>query len=140
MVFDPPTPSNSTCWGPGASFAATFYPKNVTGSANDNFSSLNIFGAPLGNGLNSIGGFSYAINGGSFTSNFKSVIGQGISVNLAYHAGKPSFIKVTSQTPSILANTTKAVTLVGQIKNPIGMMGQENCITPFVMSGVNIAY
>jgi hypothetical protein len=141
LVFDPPTPSNSSCWGPGASFAATFYPKNVTGSgnANWNYSALNIFGAALGNGLNGIGGFSYVINGGSFTSNFQSVTGQGISVFNAYTPGKPSFIKVTSQTPSTLTNTTKAVTLAGQMKNPIGLFGQENCIASFVMSGVNVA-
>lgn len=104
---------------------AIFHPKAITG--NENYSSLNI--------ISTFGADGRTLPGQSFTSTFKGTVSQGIGWS-DFIPEADTFIRITSQIPATLSATSQSVILQGQIQNPWGELGQENCIVTFNYSGV----
>lgn len=104
---------------------AVFHPRDITG--NDNYSSLNTFYQFGANGR--------TLPGASFTSSFQDTVSQGIGWS-DYIPDQVTAIRVTSQTPASLTTSTASVILIGEIQNPWGETGLENCIVEFSFAGV----
>lgn len=121
------TAANAACAGgpnAGNEENARYHPAIAPG--NSNFSALNR--------IWSYGATSYTLDTGSFTNAFQKVRNDSIGWS-NYTPDKPSFVKMT-QSPATITATTENVTLVGQIKNPWGDNGFENCIVDFRMVGI----
>lgn len=107
---------------------ASYHPSVVTGGTpNNNFSALNFFFETAAQ--------SWMLAGAGFNTTFRQVTCNGIGWS-AYDCERPSYIRITSQSPAILTKTTPTVALAGQIKNFWGRTGQENCIATFRMVGI----
>lgn len=107
-------------------YRASFHPKDILGNAA--FSAYNIF-------LN-FGARTHRLDSANFTASFQSTATVGIGWS-DFVPPKPVFVKFAKQTPTILTAGTPTVTIVGQIKNPEGRVGEENCIASFTFAGVN---
>ncbi len=105
-----------------------FHPAAVPG--NFNFSAVNVIERFNAQSLR-------LLAAGSFTSSFQQVSNVAIGWS-DFTPDKPGFVLVSKQTPATLAATTPNVTLVGKIKNPFGITGQENCIANFLFVGVKV--
>jgi hypothetical protein len=121
------TKANPSCTeGPGAgeNYTAQFHPASAPG--NFNFTALNRFFY--------YSATSYKLSTGSFSNSFKQVTNTSLGWS-DFKPDKPSFVLVSKQTPAAIDSNTKSVTLIGQIKNPFGSIGQENCVADFIFSG-----
>ena len=121
------TAVNAACAGgprAGDQDNARYHPAVAPG--NFNFAALNRIWR--------FGATSFALETGSFTTAFKQV--SNVSIGWSdYTPDRPSFVRLT-QSPATITSTTPNVTLVGQIKNPWGEIGLENCIVDFRMVGL----
>jgi hypothetical protein len=114
--------------GVGQSGTATFHPNSVSGGTqNQNASGLNIFF--------DTGAQSWKLEGAAFTTAFQQTTGAGVGWTY-YTAQKPSFVRIISQSPALIATTTPTISLYGQIKNYWGFPGHESCVATFRMVGL----
>jgi hypothetical protein len=105
---------------------AQFHPSGAILAGNGNVTALNA--------IYSFSAVSYSLDSAPFTDAFQKVVTNGIGWTY-YKPDRPSYVLVSKQTPATLDSNTKSVTLVGQIKNPFGITGQQGCVASFLFVG-----
>jgi hypothetical protein len=94
-----------------------FHPRALAG--NSNFAALTT--------IWSYGGQEYRLrNGLDFTASYQVVRNGGLGWDI-YTPKRQSSVLISATTPAVITANTPSVTLVGKIKNPDGVAGNEGC-------------
>ena len=115
--------SGCTNWNPDKSFFMFTYWVPVAGSTNGNDSAANFH-------FNNYASEGFQLDNDLFTTNFKTV-----RVNHVYtrNSNYLAFLKILSQSPSIIVTTTARISVIGTIQ---GWDNTPSCVVNFTASAV----
>jgi hypothetical protein len=125
------TARNAACTkGPklGTVYTAKYHPGVVSGA-------IQVWN---GSGISTFGDFearSWRKSSGMFPVGSWVTVSNTVLKAKLQSAAKTSRVKITSSTPATISVSTETVRLKGQIRNPIGLAGQENCVIDFALNG-----